>query len=101
MRTTCERCGMTTEHAPNRHWFACGCYRSPDGTERITAHCDTRVALRDALAVLKSLADAAEPMVGEKPATTTDYVELHEARKRALKVLELAQGDDHFADAGK
>lgn len=90
MRTTCPRCEMTTDNAPNEFWFACGCYRSPDGTERITAHCDTRVALIGTLAVLKELADAAEPMVGEKPATTRDYVELHDARKRALRVLEAA-----------
>ena len=88
MRTTCERCGMATENAPNKHWFACGSYDGGDGIEYISAHCKTRVALRDALYALKDLANAAEPMVGEKPATTRDYVELHDARKRALRVLE-------------
>jgi hypothetical protein len=81
---------MTTDNAPNDFWFACWSYRSPDGAERITAHCDTRVALIATLAVLNELADAAEPMVSEKPATTRDYVDLGEARKRALRVLEAA-----------
>jgi hypothetical protein len=41
-------------------------------------------------AALKDLADAAAPMVDDKPATTRDYVELHDAWKRALIVLEVS-----------
>jgi len=37
---------------------------------------------------IKDLADASEPIVADKPATVSDYVELHDARKRALQVLE-------------
>jgi hypothetical protein len=37
---------------------------------------------------IKDLADAAAPIVADKPATTRDYVELHDARKRALRALE-------------
>ena len=36
----------------------------------------------------RGLIDAAEPIVADKPATTRDYVELHDARKRALRALE-------------
>ena len=40
----------------------------------------------DALrAALKDMIDAAEPMAGEKLATVRDYVELYDARKRALR----------------
>ena len=43
----------------------------------------------DALRVaLKDLVDASEPMVGDAPAPARDSVELRDARKRALKVLE-------------
>jgi hypothetical protein len=80
---------MTAEHAPGEGIFACGSHKF-DGIERISHHCNTRVALRDALAALKDLADAAAPIVADKPATTRDYVELHDARKRALIVLEVA-----------
>ena len=90
MKTTCPRCEMTTQNAPNEHWFACGSFRDGDGIERISAHCNTRVKLRDALDALKDLAEAAAPIVADKPATTLDYVELHDARKRALIVLEVA-----------
>lgn len=43
----------------------------------------------DALrAALKDLIDAAEPMTGDNPAKLSDYKELYDARKRALRVLE-------------
>ena len=37
---------------------------------------------------LKDLLRATEPMVADEPATPRDYVELHDARKRALRALE-------------
>ena len=44
---------------------------------------------QDALrAALKDLIDAAEPMTGDEPATVRDFVELHDARKRAIGALE-------------
>lgn len=44
---------------------------------------------QDALrAALKDLIDAAEPMTGDEPATVRDCVELHDARKRAIRALE-------------
>jgi hypothetical protein len=81
---------MTTDNAPNEFWFACGRYRSPDGMERISRHCNTRVALRDALDALKDMADAAVPFVTDDPVPTSNCVRLYYARVRALKVLEEA-----------
>jgi hypothetical protein len=37
---------------------------------------------------LKDLLRATEPMVADEPATPRDYVELNDARKRALRALE-------------
>ena len=48
---------------------------------------------------IKDLVEASEAIVFHKPATVTDYVNLNEARKRAVAAL---QGNhDHFADANK
>jgi len=90
MRTTCERCGMTTDNAPNEFWVACGSYRDGDGIERISAHCNTRVALRDALAALKDLAEAAERIEDTEVPSGWEFATLDQARKRALIVLEVA-----------
>ena len=43
----------------------------------------------DALrAALKDLLAASAPMAGDKPATVRDFVELYDARKRAIRALE-------------
>ena len=91
MKTTCERCLMTTDNAPNEHWFACGSYREGDGVERISEHCDTRVALSGTLAVLKDLAEAAERIEDTQAPSPREFATLDQARKRALIVLEAAQ----------
>ena len=90
MRTTCERCGMTTEHAPNERIYACGSFRNGEGIEYINPHCNTRVKLRDALAALKDLAEAAERIEDTQAPSPREFVTLDQARKRALIVLEAA-----------
>ena len=87
--SACKRCGIVDLHTSNERLFGCGSFINGDGDEYVSPHCQTRVALRGAIAALNDLADAAAPMVDDKPATTRDYVELNEARKRALKVLEV------------
>ena len=87
MKTTCERCGMTAEHAPSEGIFACGSHKF-DGIERISHHCNTRVKLRDALAALKDLADAAARIQWGMPCWSLEMAKLDDARKRALRVLE-------------
>ena len=89
MRTTCERCGMTAEHAPGEGIFACGSHKF-DGIERISHHCNTRVKLRDALDALKDLADAAERIEDTQAPSPREFATLDQARKRALIVLEVA-----------
>jgi hypothetical protein len=90
MKTTCERCGMTTDNAPNEFWVACGSFRDGDGIERISDHCNTRVKLRDALDALKDLAEAAERIEDTEVPSGWEFATLDQARKRALIVLEVA-----------
>jgi hypothetical protein len=81
---------MTTQNAPNEHWFACGSCQGGDGIERISHHCNTRVALRDALAALKDIAEAADPIKWTRCPSALEFSNLFKARKRALIVLEAA-----------
>ena len=90
MRTTCERCGMTTEYAPNERIFECGSFRDSDGIEYISPHCNTRVKLQDALDALKDLAEAAERIEDTQAPSPREFVTLDQARKRALIVLEVS-----------
>jgi len=53
--------------------------RKVDGVKLAESHIRT---------ALKDLLRATEPMVADEPATPRDYVELHDARKRAIGALE-------------
>ena len=86
----CSSDAFYRDSGGNLHW-ACGSnsgFRSAACMDRATV-VQPLIAEVDRLrAALKDLADAAEPIVADKPATTRDYVELYDARKRALRALE-------------
>ena len=90
---TCPHCssGVSVFDGAGNPWYDCGTtktFRSSACIERENAMNPLRVEVDRLRAALKDLADAAEPVVADKPATTRDYVELYDARKRALRALE-------------
>lgn len=86
----CSSDAFYRDSGGNLHW-ACGSnsgFRSAACMDRATV-VQPLIAEVDRLrAALKDLIDAAEPMAGDEPATVRDYVELHDARNRAIRALE-------------